>query len=359
VNATADAGAAVDVIDVAIAGGGPAGLAAAIRCAQRGFHTVCFERKPGLPDKACGEGLMPAGARELQALGIQIDGAPFRGIRYVQENGRAIDAPFRDGNGMGVRRLELSQALAAKARECGVELRRGSVQSAKAGKSSIELQTDTGPVAARLLIAADGLHSPLRRAAGLSLPARGPERFGVRRHFAVKPWSDFVEVYWNRGCEAYLTPIGEKSLNVAFLCGKGARFDELLKLFPQLEERLRDPESEARGAGPLLQRVRRRYAERLALVGDAAGYVDAITGQGLSLALKAATSLANVLPADLAQDLTPALKAYDRSLQAPWRRYALPARALVLLSRKPALRRLAIDAAAASGAFPALVALVK
>jgi flavin-dependent dehydrogenase len=347
------------VIDVVIAGGGPAGLAAAIRSAQKGFHTVCFERQPGPPDKACGEGLMPAGARELEALGVHLDGAPFRGIRYVQEDGRAIDAPFRDGNGIGVRRTELSRALSAKARECGVELTRGSVQSGTAGTGSIELQTDAGPVEARLLIAADGLHSPLRRAAGLESPAKGPQRFGVRRHFAMKPWSDFVEVYWAKGCEAYITPIGESSLNVAFLCGKGAHFDELLQLFPAVAARLQNPESEARGAGPLLQRARRRYAERLALVGDAAGYVDAITGQGLSLAFQAATALVFALPADLSQDLTPALKAYDRSLRAPWRRYALPARALVLLSRKPALRRLAIDAAAALNAFPALVSLVE
>jgi flavin-dependent dehydrogenase len=347
------------LIDVAVAGGGPAGLAAAVRCAERGFHTVCFERQPLPPDKACGEGLMPAGVLELGALGVQLEGAPFRGIRYLQEDGRTVDAPFRDGNGLGLRRTQLSLALADRARACGVELRRGSVQSAQASGSHIELRTETSAEEARLLVAADGLHSPLRRAAGLELSARGPQRFGVRRHFATRPWSDFVEVYWTRGCEAYVTPIGERCLNVAFLCGKGARFDELLALFPALAKRLGEPESEPRGAGPLLQRVRRRHADRLVLVGDAAGYVDAITGQGLSLAFKAATLLADALPADLSQDLTPALAAYDRALRAPWRRYALPAQALVLLSRRPALRRTAIDVASALGAFPALVSLVK
>ena len=347
------------MIDVAIAGGGPAGLAAAIRCAQRGFKTVCFERQQGAPDKACGEGLMPAGVRELASLGVRVEGAPFRGIRYLQEDGRAIDAPFRDGHGLGVRRTRLSQALSDKARECGVELRRAAVQSARPAKDCIELQIDAGGGEARLLVAADGLHSPLRRAAGLELPARGPQRFGVRRHFATEPWSDFVEVYWASGCEAYVTPIGPRCLNVAFLCGKGARFDELLQLFPTLQKRLRDPTSEPRGSGPLLQRVKSRVADRLALVGDAAGYVDAITGQGLSLAFLASTELAKSLPADLSQDLTPALESYDRALRKPWRRYALPAQALVSLSRKPALRRAAISAASALRAFPLLVSLVK
>jgi menaquinone-9 beta-reductase len=348
------------VIDVAVAGGGPAGLAAAIRCAQRGFKTVCFERQAGAPDKACGEGLMPAGVRELASLGVnRVQGAPFRGIRYIQEDGRAIDAPFRDGNGLGIRRTELSQALAGKARDCGVEIRRATIQSATPAKDRIELKTETSSEEARLLIAADGLHSPLRRAAGLELPERGPQRFGVRRHFATGPWSDFVEVYWAKGCEAYVTPIGPRSLNVAFLCGKGARFDELLELFPTLQKRLRDPTSEPRGSGPLLQRVRRRFADRLALVGDAAGYVDAITGQGLSLAFKAAAELAKALPQDLSHDLRPALESYDRALRMPWRRYALPAQALVALSRKPALRRAALEAASALRAFPLLVSLVK
>ncbi|HEX4386037.1 MAG TPA: NAD(P)/FAD-dependent oxidoreductase, partial [Myxococcales bacterium] len=262
-----------DVIDVVVAGGGPAGLSAAIRCAQRGFKTVCYERQQGAPDKACGEGLMPAGVCELHALGVEVQGAPFRGIRYIQEDGRAIDAPFRDGDGLGVRRTQLSQALQERALACGVELRRGSVHSAQSRPDRIELETDAGPQEARLLIAADGLHSKLRHAAGLDLPASGPQRFGVRRHFATVPWSDYVEVYWASGCEAYITPIGPKSLNVAFLSSQGAHFEELLRLFPALQARLGEPTSEARGSGPLLQRVRQRYGPRLALVGDAAGYV--------------------------------------------------------------------------------------
>lgn len=302
---------------------------------------------------------MPAGARELERLGVRIEGAPFRGIRYIQEDGRAVDAPFRDGHGLGVRRTQLSQALADKARECGVALRRGTVESARPAKDRIQLRTGSGTEEARLLVAADGLHSPLRRAAGLELPERGPQRFGVRRHFATEPWSDFVEVYWTKGCEAYVTPVGPRSLNVAFLCGKGARFDELLQLFPTLQARLGEPTSEPRGSGPLLQRVKSRFAERLALAGDAAGYVDAITGQGLSLALLAAARLAEALPKDLSQDLTPALESYDRALRTPWRRYALPAQALVSLSRRPALRRAAIDAASILHAFPLLVSLVK
>jgi flavin-dependent dehydrogenase len=346
------------VIDVAIAGGGPAGLAAAIRCAQRGFRTVVFERSQEPIDKACGEGLMPGGARELFSLGVKPAGAPFRGIRYVQEDGRAIDAPFRDGHGIGVRRTELSSALAERARQSGAELRRGSVQDAKPRDDRVEITTDQGPVEARLLIAADGLHSPLRKSAGLDLPSEGPQRFGVRRHFRTAPFSDFVEVHWRDGCEAYLTPLGSDCLNVAFLTSRGARFDELLALFPELRERLTEPCSDARGSGPLLQRAKARHGQRLALLGDAAGYVDAITGQGLSLAFAASALLCDALPQDLTRDLQPALRRYDRSVQSRWLRYALPAHALVALSRRPSLRRTALGAARTLHAFPKLVSLV-
>ncbi|MCA1827899.1 MAG: NAD(P)/FAD-dependent oxidoreductase [Myxococcales bacterium] len=331
---------------MAIAGGGPAGLAAAIRAAQKGLKTLVIERSVDPPDKACGEGLMPSGARELDALGARIsESAIFRGIRYLQEDGSEAQAYFRDGAGIGIRRTALARALRDRAIESGAEIRHAAVQSARASKAIVELATDAGPIEARLAVAADGLHSPLRKAAGLEKKARPVvPRFGIRRHFALAPWSDLVEVHWAPGAEAYVTPVGPRSVNVAFLTGRALDYGELMKTFPKLADRIGDAgaESEARGAGPLLQKVRARCADRLALIGDAAGYVDAITGQGLSLAFHGARVLIELLPRDLSTDLTPALAAYDRALRRPWLRYALPAHALVALSRRPMLRRVAI-----------------
>jgi len=333
--------------DVAIAGGGPAGLAAAIRAAQRGFQTVVFERSHAVPDKACGEGLMPSGARELERLGIRIAQdrcAPFRGIRYLQEDGTVLEARFGTDAGIGIRRTALGEALRARALASGVDLRHGTVTGATALPDCVELRTDAGAAEARLLIAADGLHSPLRRAAGLELPqGPAPVRYGVRRHFALPPWTDYVEVHWAEGVEAYVTPVGPRSVNVAFLRDGETKnsFEELLGRFPALRERIGEAgaESEVRGAGPLLQRVRARSGERLVLIGDAAGYVDAITGQGLSLAFAASAVLMEALPDDLSADLRPAFERYEAGVRARWLRYALPARALVALSRRPGLRR--------------------
>lgn len=350
------------IADVVIAGGGPAGLAAAIRSAQRGLRTVLFERNDAPVDKACGEGLMPAGARELSRLGARIpEGARFRGIRYLQEDGSSIEARFHGGEGIGLRRLDLSAALRERAQECGAELRRGSVIEARADGNQIGIRTDAGGLSARLLIAADGLHSPLRRAAGLEgAPSEAPARYGIRRHFALAPWTDLVEVYWAPRLEAYVTPVGSRSVNVAFL-STGGRFEDLLERFPLLRRRLgpATPLSETRGAGPLLHRVHARHAERLALLGDAAGYVDAITGQGLSLAFAASALLFAVLPPDLGQDLAPALRRYDRDLRSRFRRYALPAQALLWLSRHPSLRSSALRAVSrVPGMFDILLRLV-
>jgi len=205
--------------DVVIAGGGPAGLAAAIRSARRGFRTLVLERSEGIPDKACGEGLMPRGAEDLERLGVRVPDdrcAPFRGIRYLQEDGTILEACFRGRPGVGIRRTALVEALREVAASAGGEVRRGSVVSARPRGDVIDVETDAGHIEARLVIAADGLHSPLRRAAGLeSAAGSGPLRFGVRQHFALAPWTDLVEVHWASGVEAYVTPVGPRTVNVA------------------------------------------------------------------------------------------------------------------------------------------------
>ena len=336
--------------DVAICGGGPAGLAAALHAVRAGFSAIVLERSAA-PDKACGEGLMPRGLRALEPLGVLAgipEARPFRGIRYLQEDGSAVEARFPDGAGLGIRRTALGQALRDRAVAAGAEIRAVPVRGLRNGGG---LETEAGAIEARLVIAADGLNSTLRRAAGLEMESNGHRRFGIRRHYALEPWADLVEVHWSAGAEAYVTPVGARSVNLALLWEadafeEKASFESLLAHFPALRERLGGApvESEARGAGPLSRRVKARTAPRLALVGDAAGYVDAITGQGLSLAFTSAERLVRALPRDLREPgLTRALRSYDAALRSEWLRYALPARALLGLARRPGLRRRALQ----------------
>ena len=130
----------------------------------------------------------------------------------------------------------------------------------------------------------------------------------------------------------------------------GARFDALLARFPALAARLEgaEPDSELRGAGPLERRVTSRVADRLVLLGDAGGYVDALTGEGIALALGCAEDLAALLPAALARGATrEALHGYEAAWRRRFRPYAAWTRAVLALARRPALRRRVLALAAA------------
>lgn len=342
---------ALDVIDVAVVGAGPAGLATAIEAARRGLSVRVLERQRDVPDKACGEGLMPRGVAALTRLGAlaHLDGARsarFCGIRYVQENGVALEGRFHDGTGLGIRRLALIEALSEAARRAGARLERGRCARALAVEGDgVVLEAGGEPIRARALVAADGLHSPLRRQLGLEVEGRCVRRFGLRRHFRGVDPGDFVEVHWSGGVECYLTPVGRDHLGVALLFEREgdvpADFERLLSRFPRVVERLRGgrPDTSVRGAGPLSQRAARVAAGRVALAGDAAGYVDAITGEGLSLAFECAAALGASLAELCARADERALESYEEDHAKRFRRYALAAGSLVWLARHPRARR--------------------
>ncbi len=339
-------------VEVAIAGGGPAGLALAIHAARRGLSTLVLERRAAPPDKACGEGVMPAGVSELDALGVlpllsPIDRAAFRGIRYVEEDGTAAQGWLPAGGGLGIRRTALIDALARRARSEGAVLRdHCAVLSHRRTARCIALETQAGPVEAQILVAADGLASPLRHAEGLDGAPIQPRRFGLRQHFRQSPWTDFVEVHLSDGAEAYVTPIGPHRVGVAFLW-EDQRLtkpisDSLGRRFPLLAEKLAaaELESDARAAGPLARAARAPIADRFVLLGDAAGYVDAITGEGLSLAFTCASALAKVLPDALTRGADRhSLAPYQRAFGRLYRHYAWTTRSVLAVSRRIRLRR--------------------
>ena len=339
--------------DVAIVGGGPAGLACACEAAHKGLRVVVLERRTVPRDKACGEGLLPSGVRALTRLGARAllsprDATPFVGIRYVQEDGSHAEALLPPPGGLGVRRIALSSALVERACAAGAEIRdRVEVRAHLRTRGGVLVATSKGPVEARVLVAADGLHSPLRRAERLDLPGLGPRRFGLRQHFRAAPWAPFVEVHFAEDAEAYVGPAGAERVGVTFLWSASrlqgpVSFEALIGRFPALVNRLRGarPDSVARGAGPLFQRARALVRDRFALLGDAAGYVDAITGEGLSLAFEAARSLGEILPIAIARGAGErALAPYEKAYLRAYRRYAWLARGLVELSSRPALRR--------------------
>lgn len=163
---------------------------------------------------------------------------------------------------------------------------------------------------ARYAIAADGLHSPTRRALGLAthgrptgLTGRSNRRYGLRRHVRIEPWTDLVEVYWAAGAEAYVTPAADDVVGVAVLTSKPGSWEACLEGFPALRDRLAGAAaaSEVRGAGPLRQRVTSRRSGRVLLAGDAGGYIDALTGEGIAVGLAQARVAVEAVAGDTPQ----------------------------------------------------------
>jgi flavin-dependent dehydrogenase len=333
-------------LDLVIVGGGPAGLATAVEARRAGLAVRVLDRARPPIDKACGEGLMPDAAARLAELGVALgpgESFRFRGIRYL-DGPLEASGDFPHGAGLGVRRPTLHAALARRAEDAGAELAWG---VAVRGLRPDGIETDAGPLAARWVVGADGLHSKVRSWAGLTAPPAPRRRFGVRRHFALAPWSDYVEVHWGPGCEAYVSPVAPDLVGVAVLwSGAASNFDELLAHFPPLAARLAGaaPASRDRGAGPLEQRVRGVVRGRVALVGDAAGYLDAITGEGIAVALHQARALAGALAAG---DLRRYAAAHRRLARLPNAITSL----VLALERRPRLRGRVLRALAAEPAL--------
>jgi flavin-dependent dehydrogenase len=276
--------------DVFVIGGGPAGLAAAIAARQKGLRVIVADGSHPPIDKACGEGLMPDAITAAARIGIRLPehaGHRFRGIRFHGE-GRQVEADFPNGHGLGFRRTVLHAELAAQAADAGVELRWNTpVIGIEGGRS-------------RWIVGADGLSSRVRRWAGLDRFARNSVRFAYRRHYAVKPWSEFVEIYWGDACQIYVTPVAPAEVTVALIShSHDLRLNSALRRFPILQARLDGAAAigNERGATTANARLRAVAKDNVALIGDASGSVDAITGEGICLAFHQAAVLAEAMAA--------------------------------------------------------------
>lgn len=278
---------------------------------------------------------MPAVVTALRDLDVAVEGHPILGIRYLDTRWSA-ETRFRRGVGAGVRRTVLHGALRTRAAQVGV------VTEHRAVREVIDrgdhLLVDGEPT--RYLIAADGLHSPVRRLLGLAAPPARRRRHGLQCHVEVQPWTPYVEVHWAAVGEAYVTPVADDQVGVAVLTSQRRPLPDLLTEFPLLAARLGDRTlSKVRGAGPLGQRSRRRVAGRALLVGDAAGYVDAITGEGIALGLAQARAAVAAAAADHPQR-------YEREWYRITRSHDRLTRSLVVATSFPPVRRRIVQVAA-------------
>jgi len=346
--------------DVVIAGGGPAGAALAILAGRAGFSVSLFDSARFPRDKACGEGLMPAGAAALDRLGLgaATGGVAIEGIRY-RGFGVLAETPFPVPRGCtgpvygrGQRRLVFDQALWQAARttpnvrafeETPVD---GMVFH---GGRAVGLLAGGQTVRGGVIVGADGARSVVRRTAGLDHPAPACRRWGLRMHFRLapdQPAPTFVEVFVGERHELYLTPLPGNEVMVAVLSEPGggdAPAADALRAFierhPALSARLRGAQaiSAPRGRSPLAASARAGVAPGLVLLGDAAGFTDPLTGGGMAQALLSAELLARYLPRVLAQRDDEWLWRFDHRRRALLRDYVWLTRALVQAARRPRL----------------------
>jgi 2-polyprenyl-6-methoxyphenol hydroxylase-like FAD-dependent oxidoreductase len=286
--------------DICIVGGGPAGLAAALALRQQGFTVTVVDCAVPPIDKACGEGLLPDSLAALRRLGVDLDssvGYPLKGILF-SDGSSTVTADFAGGHGLGVRRSHLHCALLKQAQTANVNLIWGAknVRLADAG-----ISIDGEPLPARFVVGADGLNSAIRKSAGLASVKSEKRRYGFRRHYRLAPWSDYVEIFWGARGQCYVTPVAADEICVAFVSRDSKlRLDSALPDFPDLCRRLAGAghSSQEMGSLSISRSLKRVYKDGVALLGDASGSVDAITGEGLGLAFKQAAALAEALRAE-------------------------------------------------------------
>jgi flavin-dependent dehydrogenase len=299
-------------------------------------------------DKACGEGLMPDARRDLAALGVECeprDGMSFQGIRFenwTDTDRISVSAGFRHGDGFGMRRPVLHERLVERALALGVRLRWSTYVAL-----GNEIRLNHEPCTYGYLVGADGQSSRVRKWAGLDRGRQFTKRFGFRKHYRMGPLSNCVEVHWSALGEVYITPVAWDETCVAVVTRHSSmRMQQVIDSIPYLRERLErhKPLARERGAVTTTRKLRRVVRGNVALIGDASGSVDAITGEGLALGFRQANLLSQSLDEN---NLELYAAGHPQILRTPQR----IARALLLMDAYPTLRNYVMRVFAGSPAL--------
>lgn len=338
--------------DVAVIGAGPAGAATALFSARTGRRVVLIDKQAFPRDKPCGEGLMPSGRPPLRELGLEgrviaLGAPPLNGVQFglLDRPPAAVAFPAHNGEqaGLGVRRVDFDRELAdAVAREPVIDFcQRMPAVDIRRDAAGPTIVTTAGEVRARHVVVADGLRSPMRHRLGWTRGPRAPHRYGIVAHWQmdgpVDPW---VRITFADGLEVYEGPVSGNQRMIGLLCYQ----DRMRAFGGQLESKYRDVAralrqglgdaeqvGPVRAVGPFWFRARTVAEAGVFLVGDAAGFTDPITGEGIAAGLRQARAFTAALDTP---DPERSYRQAHRGLTTDPRRVAA---LLLRLSRTPAL----------------------
>ena len=304
-------------VDVVVVGAGPAGSATAAALARAGRDVLLLEAARHPRPKACAEYASPRIVEELRAVGLtdaawQADAQPVAGMRVIR-GPQGADVAYEDHAGprpaWGLHRLAFDSALAAHAVESGARLQERNVVRGvelRDGVATVTLGTEEH-IRARWVIGADGARSRVARSLGVERPVRAPRRLGLVAHYEGSPdLAERGEMHVGRGLYIGLAPLAGGRLNVGMALpldharGRGraeARFEAAVASLPAVARRLagRRRLTAIRGSGPIGHRVSSSAGPGWMLVGDAAGFVDPFSGEGIFRALRSARAAAEAL----------------------------------------------------------------
>src|SRR3954471_15358470 len=299
------------MIDVLIAGAGPAGSLAATILARAGANVVVFDRARFPRPKLCGDTLNPGSLAVLERLGLGCaTGAsiPLAGMIVTGHDGVRVEGRYDEVSGRSMSRADLDAALMMAAAGAGARIEQGVLVQGPVVDTSGSLPIVTGltitgrqgkslTIPARMVIAADGRYSRVARALSLSCAARWPRRWAIGAYFEnVTGMTEFGEMHVRRTHYMGVAPLAKNITNACVVTpNPGGRHPgdilmTTLKQDAQLTERFASARMVTAPIclGPLAVDARAAGARGLLLAGDAAGFVDPITGDGLRFAIRGA-----------------------------------------------------------------------